>query len=62
MAEEFIVTPWEVKGRVDYEKLISIFGTQPITRDLLRKIEDLAGELHVLLRRGVFFSHRDLDL
>jgi len=62
VAEEFIVTPWEVKGRVDYEKLIAIFGTQPITRDLLRKIEDLAGELHVLLRRGVFFSHRDLDL
>ena len=62
MAEEFVVTPWEVKGRVDYDKLINIFGTQPITRELLNKIEDLAGELHVLLRRGVFFSHRDLDL
>ena len=62
MAEEFVVTPWEVRGRVDYDKLINIFGTQPITRELLNKIEDLAGELHVLLRRGVFFSHRDLDL
>jgi tryptophanyl-tRNA synthetase len=62
VAEEFVVTPWEVKGRVDYDKLINIFGTQPITRELLNKIEDLAGELHVLLRRGVFFSHRDLDL
>lgn len=62
MAEEFVVTPWEVRGRVDYDKLISIFGTQPITRELLGRIESLAGELHVLLRRGVFFSHRDLDI
>ena len=62
MAEEFVVTPWEVRGRVDYDKLIKIFGTQPITRELLDRIEGLAGELHVLLRRGVFFSHRDLDL
>jgi tryptophanyl-tRNA synthetase len=62
VAEEFVVTPWEVRGRVDYDKLIKIFGTQPITRELLDRIEGLAGELHVLLRRGVFFSHRDLDL
>jgi tryptophanyl-tRNA synthetase len=60
--EEFTVTPWEVKGRVDYEKLIKIFGTEAITRDLLERLERLAGgELHVLLRRGVFFSHRDFD-
>jgi tryptophanyl-tRNA synthetase len=62
VAEEFVVTPWEVRGRVDYDKLIKIFGTQPITRELLDRIEGLAGGLHVLLRRGVFFSHRDLDL
>jgi len=62
VAEEFIVTPWEVKGRVDYDRLIKIFGTQPITRELLDRIESITGELHVLLRRGVFFSHRDLDL
>jgi tryptophanyl-tRNA synthetase len=61
VAEEFVVTPWEVRGRVDYDKLINIFGTQPITRELLDRIESLAGELHVLLRRSVFFSHRDLD-
>ncbi len=57
----FKVTPWEVEGSIDYEKLIKEFGTQPLTEDLKRKIVDLAGEDHVLLRRNVFFSHRDLD-
>ncbi|MEZ0290569.1 MAG: tryptophan--tRNA ligase [Sulfolobales archaeon] len=60
--EEFRVTPWEVRGRVDYEKLIKIFGTQPLTRDLLERLERLAGrELHMFFRRNVFFSHRDFD-
>jgi len=60
--EEFQVTPWEVRGRVDYEKLIKIFGTSPLTKDLLDKFGRLINqELHVLLRRRVFFSHRDFD-
>ena len=57
----FRVTLWEVEGSVDYEKLIKEFGTQPLTEDLKKKFVDLAGEDHVLLRRNVFFSHRDLD-
>ncbi|MCS7107670.1 MAG: tryptophan--tRNA ligase [Acidilobaceae archaeon] len=60
--EEFSVTPWEVRGRVDYERLIQIFGTQRITEELVKKVEEIAGESHVMLRRGIFFSHRDLDL
>lgn len=60
--EDFTVTPWEVRGRVDYERLINIFGTEAITQEHLEKLKKLAGgELHVLLKRGVFFSHRDLD-
>ncbi len=62
MDETFKVTPWEVKGKVDYDKLIEQFGTQKITPDLKDQIRDLAGDLHVMLRRDVFFSHRDLDL
>ncbi len=61
-AENFIVTPWEVEGKVDYSKLIEKFGTRKITQELKNKIKKLAGELHVMLRRDVFFSHRDLDL
>jgi tryptophanyl-tRNA synthetase len=56
-----IVTPWEVKGKVDYERLIREFGTQPLTEELLRKLEKHTGELHLQIRRELFFSHRDLD-
>ncbi|MCL7393460.1 MAG: tryptophan--tRNA ligase [Thaumarchaeota archaeon] len=59
--EEFIVTPWKVEGKVDYDKLIERFGTTPIDDELLRRIGKLAGELNHLLRRRIFFSHRDLD-
>jgi len=59
--ERMIVTPWKVSGKIDYNRLIKEFGTQPITEDLLKRIEKHAGELHLQLRRGLFFSHRDLD-
>jgi tryptophanyl-tRNA synthetase len=58
---EFVVTPWEVKGKVDYQKLVKQFGTQIITEKLLSEIKKLTGELHLFLRRGFFFSHVDLD-
>ena len=59
--EEMIVTPWKVSGRIDYRKLIEEFGTQPITDSLLERIRKHTGELHLQLRRRIFFSHRDLD-
>jgi tryptophanyl-tRNA synthetase len=58
---EMVVTPWEVRGKVDYERLIREFGTQPLTDELIRKIAKHTGELHLQLRRRLFFSHRDLD-
>ncbi|MBN1785435.1 MAG: tryptophan--tRNA ligase [Candidatus Methanofastidiosa archaeon] len=58
---EFKVTPWEVEGDIDYKKLIEQFGTQPITEELVSRIEGLVGEVHPFLRRKIFFSHRDLD-
>ena len=58
------VTPWEVTGAVDYEKLIQEFGVQPIDEELLARLEVHAQkkglELHPHLRRGIFFAHRDL--
>jgi tryptophanyl-tRNA synthetase len=58
---EMIVTPWEVKGKVDYERLIREFGTQPLTDELLKRIAEHTGKLHLQLQRHLFFSHRDLD-
>jgi tryptophanyl-tRNA synthetase len=55
------VTPWEVSGEIDYDKLIKEFGTEPINEELLNRIRKHAGELHHFLRRKVFFSHRDLN-
>ena len=56
-----VVTPWKVSGKVDYEKLIKKFGTQPLTKEILDKVKKYAGELHFLLRRNFFFCHRDFD-
>ncbi|CDH57172.1 tryptophanyl-trna synthetase [Lichtheimia corymbifera JMRC:FSU:9682] len=64
------VTPWEVEGAVvdgvqqaiDYNKLIEQFGTRAIDEALLQRFESLTGRKpHVLLRRGTFFSHRELN-
>ena len=59
---EMVVTPWEVRGKVDYERLIREFGTQPLTEELLQKIAKHTDEFHLQLRRKLFFSHRDLDV
>lgn len=54
MVEEFTVTPWEVKGQVDYDKLIREFGLQTI-KHLPKQFEQ-----STLFRRGIVFAHRDL--
>jgi tryptophanyl-tRNA synthetase len=59
---DMLVTPWEVKGKVDYERLIREFGTQPLTDELLKKVTGYTGKLHLQLQRRLFFSHRDLDV
>lgn len=60
MKNDFVVTPWEVKGEIDYDKLVERFGTQRITEELLRRIKKHAKTLHPMLRRNIFYSHRDL--
>ncbi len=57
----FVVTPWEVSGEIDYKRLVKEFGTQELDAKLLKRLEKHTGELHHLIRRKVFFSHRDLD-
>ncbi len=59
--DDFTVTPWHVEGEIDYEKLIKRFGTERISPRILERIRERAGDDHFMLRRGVFFSHRDMS-
>jgi tryptophanyl-tRNA synthetase len=60
--EDFKVTPWEVSGAVDYDRLIRQFGTSRIDKALRERLIKACGgdEPHHMLRRDFFFSHRDL--
>jgi tryptophanyl-tRNA synthetase len=48
------VTPWEVKGEVDYDRLLREFGIESLPK-LPKAFAD-----HLLFRRGFIFAHRDL--
>lgn len=49
------ITPWEVSGNIDYNKLIKEFGVSP-----LQKLPDVFNE-NILFRRGIVFAHRDIQ-
>ena len=60
-----IVTPWDVEGKVDYDKLISQFGVKYITDEQKEYLHSLAAAKglkdHIFLKRGLFFAQMDLD-
>jgi tryptophanyl-tRNA synthetase len=71
--DEMVVNIEEVKGKIDYDKLVHQFGSTIIDPSLLVKLERIAAarggrtansgdmtKLHRFLRRNIFFSHRDL--
>lgn len=63
--EEDFVDPWNVVGTsatgIDYEKIIKKFASSSIDSALIEWFEKVTGKpAHHLLKRGVFFSHRDL--
>ncbi|MGC8514767.1 MAG: tryptophan--tRNA ligase [Thermoplasmata archaeon] len=59
--EDSKITPWEVSGRVDYDKIMTKFGTEPIDQNIIKSLASLTGgDVHFMLRRGIFFTHRDL--
>lgn len=64
--EEDIVDPWKVESKsakgVDYDKLIKRFGSSKIDDELIARFEKVTKRpAHPLLKRGIFFSHRDLS-
>ena len=72
IVREQIITPFDVSGGVDetgkvvainYDKLVDTFGSKKIDQALLERFEKVTGHKpHRLMRRGMVFSHRDLDL
>ncbi len=58
--KEFQVTPYEVQGNIDYDKLVKEFGVSKLTDNLLKRLKKHTGDLHFMLKRKVFFAHRDL--
>ncbi|ORZ04227.1 hypothetical protein BCR41DRAFT_375035 [Lobosporangium transversale] len=67
---EQVVDPWNVQGAIvdgkqmgiDYDRLIESFGTRKIDEAILQRLETLTGRKpHPMLRRGLFFSHRELN-
>ncbi|GAB7345830.1 hypothetical protein MBLNU457_4087t1 [Dothideomycetes sp. NU457] len=70
-AREQVVDPYNVSGgtdehgntkAIDYEELRKKFNTPALTDDLLQRFEKVTGKpAHRLMRRQLFFSHRDFD-
>lgn len=61
MKKGVIITPWEVKGEIDYNKLVKEFGISKMDEKILQRIKKHTGELHFMLKRGIFFAQRDIN-
>ncbi|KAF2643679.1 tryptophanyl-tRNA synthetase [Massarina eburnea CBS 473.64] len=71
-ATEQEINPWDVQAgkdeqgndlEFDYEAISKKWATKLIDADLLKRFEKVTGHKpHRWLRRGLFFSHRDLEL
>ena len=55
------ITPWNVSGEINYHDLAQRFGTRLLSDDILERMEKHAGRDHFMLRREIFYSHRDMD-
>ncbi|CAI8494202.1 unnamed protein product [Pichia kudriavzevii] len=64
------ITPWEVEGAVvdgeaqgiDYDKLITQFGTKRIGEETLARFKEVTGhDPHHFMKKGLFFSERDFN-
>ncbi|XP_005104465.1 tryptophan--tRNA ligase, cytoplasmic [Aplysia californica] len=65
-AVEDVVDPWNVQTSsatgIDYAKLIVRFGSTAIDETLVQRIEQVTGKpAHPFLKRGIFFSHREMN-
>ena len=61
MTKKYTVTPWEVSGEVDYDKLIKEFGVKSLDDKILQRLENHTKDLHYFLKRKIFFAHTYFD-
>lgn len=63
MTDNFKLTPWEVEGKIDYNRLIEKFGTSKVTDELKEelRLKTKSKKLHQFFRRNFIYSHRDFD-
>lgn len=61
MAKEVTLTPYEVSGEIDYDRVVQQFGVERITPAILKRIEKHTKDIHFMLRRNIFFAHRDFS-
>ena len=56
------VDPWSVSGKVNYTKLCDEFGCDLVTPAMLEKLEKITGKrAHPMIRRGLYYAHREFD-
>src|SRR3989344_2290309 len=55
MKKQVKVTPWEVSGDINYEKLIKEFGVSQI-----KELPEVFNK-NILFRRKIIFAHRDIQ-
>ncbi len=55
--ETLHITPWEVSGQINYDRLIKDFGVSKIDE----KIKKSIGDIHPLIKRDIYFAHRDIE-
>lgn len=60
-SKDFVVTPWDVKGNIDYDKLVRQFGTKKLDDKILERFRKITGKDHPYLRRKIFYSHMYFD-
>ena len=55
------VTPWDVQGEVNYDKIVKEFGVSKLDVKTLNRLKKHTGKVHFMLERKIFFAHRDLN-
>jgi tryptophanyl-tRNA synthetase len=65
MEEKNTINPWEVKGKIDYNKLLEEFGAKRINENQKKYLKELAKKKnldeHIFLKRDLFYAQMDLD-